>query len=343
MKKLLTSFSMLAIIICFLMIAGCDKTTNTPCPVCPGSGVATYKVTATVLGPSGAPQGGVTLSLVNPPNQAGTFSTLTDSAGKGTIDAPAGPQQLIATIGIFTATINITVNVNTTNVPQTVGTVQVHQNTSLGKTLVIYAGCEQIESVLADTSIAYTTFDHTTVDSMRIRVVADSVAVLNYLKQYAIVFSDCNCGDEEDYPLLARVYGQYVRQGGKIYGGHYNYMNLQYIFAPSYNNQSQVYGYGDSLRIINTNLSVALGYTVIEFSSLSGFEMFSEIPIGNSTVYAVMASSAVSASSPQGIPIIIENRLGTGKYVWTTYHNQNILSDPRLVRIVRYFLYTMAL
>ncbi len=341
MKKLLTSFSMLAIIICLLMIAGCDKT-NTQCPVCPaGSGVTTYKVTATVLGPSGAPLGGATLALVNPPNQTGTFSTLTDSAGNGTIDAPAGSQQLIATLGIFQATINITVNVNTTNIPQTVGTIKLQQNTTLGKTLVIYAGCEEIENVLADTSIAYTKFDHTTVDSMRIRVAADSVAVLNYLKQYAIVFSDCNCGDEYNYPLLARVYGQYVKQGGRIYGGHYNYMNLQNIFPPYY--QTEVYGYGDSLKIINTTLSTALGYTVIQFDGLSSYELWSDLPgSSTTTVYAVMTSSPGSASSPQGIPIIVENRLGTGKYLWTAYHNQDILADPRLVRIVRYFLYAMA-
>jgi hypothetical protein len=341
MKKLFTSFSMLAIIICFLMIGGCDKA-STPCPVCPaGSGVTTYKVTATVLGPSGAPLGGATLALVNPPNQSGTFSTLTDSAGKGTIDAPAGSQQLIATLGIFQATINITVNVNTTNIPQSVGTVKLQQNTTLGKTLVIFAGCEEIENVLADTSIAYTKFDHTTVDSMRIRVAIDSVAVLNYLKQYAIVFSDCNCGDEYEYPQLARVYGQYVRQGGRIYGGHYNYMNLQNIVPPYY--QTQVYGYGDSLKIINTNLSTALGYTVIQFDGLSGYELWSDLPgSSTTTVYAVMTSSPGSNSSPQGIPIIVENRVGSGKYLWTAYHNQDILSDPRLVRIVRYFLYAMA-
>jgi hypothetical protein len=341
MKKLLTSFSMLAIIICVLMIAGCDEATK--CPVCPaGSGVTTYQVTATVLGPSGAPQGGAIISLVNPPNQTGKFIDTTDVNGQGTIEAPAGAQTINVTMGtVFQTTINVTVTATTSTTPQSAGTVTLHQNTSLGKTLVIFAGCEQIEAVLADPSIAYTTYDHTTVDSMRIRVSIDSVAVLNYLKQYAIVFSDCNCGDEEDYPLLARVYGQYVRQGGKIYGGHYNYMNLQYIFAPAYNNNSSVSGYGDSLKITNTILSAALGYSVIHFSSLSGFEMFSEIPVGNSTVYAVMSGSAGSTSSPQGIPIIVENRLGTGKYVWTTYHNQNILSDPQLVKIVRYFLYNM--
>ena len=175
MKKLLISFSMLAIIICILMIAGCDKSSTGP-----SSNVATYPVTATVVGPSGLVQGGATLSLVNPPNQTGTFSTLTDSAGKGTINAPAGPQQLVATMGtVFQVTINVTVLVNTTNVPQTVGTIKLQQNTSLGKTLVVFAGCEQIEDVLADTNVAYTTYDHTTVDSMRIRVALDSVAVLN--------------------------------------------------------------------------------------------------------------------------------------------------------------------
>jgi hypothetical protein len=343
MKKLLASFAMLTIIIGMLMIAGCDENKSTPCPVCPaGATVPTYQVTTIVLGPSGAPQGGAIISLVNPPNQTGKFIDTTDNTGQGTIDAPAGPQQLIATMGIFQVTINITVTVNTTNIPQSAGTVTLQQNTSLGKTLVIFAGCETIEQVLADTSIAYTTFDHTTVDSMRIRVALDSVAVLNYLKQYAIVFSDCNCGDETGYPLLARVYGQYVRQGGRIYGGHYNYMNLQYIVPPFY--QTYTSGSGDSLKIINTALSNALGYTVIQFSSLSYYELWSDLPgSSTTTVYAVMSSSTGSASSPQGIPIIVENRVGTGKYLWTAYHNQDILADPQLVKIVRYFLYTMAL
>lgn len=340
MKKLLASFLMLAIISCFLMIAGCDE--EKKCPVCPaaGSSVATYPVTAIVLGPSGAPQGGAIISLVNPPNQTGTFIDTTDNTGKGTIEAPAGPQQLNVTMGtVFQTTINITVIVNTTNIPQSAGTVTLQQNTSLGKTLVIFADAENIENVLADTSIAYTTYDHTTVDSMRIRVALDSVAVLNYLKQYAIVFSNCNGGDEYAYPLLARVYGQYVQQGGKIYGGHYNYYNLQNIVPPYY--QTEVYGSVDTMKIINTILSNALGYTVISWpGNLQYYDFFSDLP-GSTTVYAVESGSPGSTSSPQGIPVIVENRVGTGKYLWTAYHNQDILADPQLVKIVRYFLYNM--
>ncbi len=341
MKKLLISFSMLAIIIGILMIGGCSKDAN-PAAGPAGPRVATFRVSAIVLGPSGAPQGGATLSLVNPPSQVGTFSTITDTAGKGTIEAPAGPQVLKAKMGtVFQATISLTIH--DTNIVQIAGTVQLQQNTTLGKTLVIFAGCEQIEEVLADTSIAYTAYDHTTVDSMRIRVDADSVALLTYLKQYAIVFSDCNCGDETDFPKLARLYGRYVQQGGKIYGGHYNYMNLQYIFAPYYRNYPITSGTGDSLKILNTDLSTAMGHTVIGWpSSLYGYDLFTDLPgSGTTTVYAVISGSTGSASSPQGIPIIVENRLGTGKYLWTTYHNQDILSDPRLVKIVRFFLYNM--
>jgi hypothetical protein len=335
-----THFFFLGILMLCILIAymGCNKDERTVTG--PNSTVPTYTVVVIVLGPSGAPQGGANVTLQNPPYVSSIFSAITDSSGKATIQSPSGPQTIIVTMGtVFTA--SITINVQITNVTQPVGTVKLQQNTSLGKTLVIYAGCEEIEQVLADTSIAYTKYDYTWVDTMRARVSQDSVALLNYLKQYAIVFSDCNCGDEWEYPLLARVYGQYVRQGGKIYGGHYNYYNLQNIFPPYY--QTYTYGSGDSLKIINTNLQIALGYSVIQWPGYLGtYDLWSDLPpAASTTIYAVMTSSPGSPSSPQGIPIIVENRLGSGKYVWTAYHNQDILSDPRLIRIVRYFLYNM--
>ncbi|MGD1046469.1 MAG: hypothetical protein ABR936_14260 [Bacteroidota bacterium] len=337
MKNKLHFFLLGILILCFMVAyMGCNKDERTITG--PNSSVPTYSVTITVLGPTGVPQGGVTLTLQNPPYVSPIFTTITDSLGRGTIQVPSGNQTIIATIGtVFQVTVNVTV----TSTPIVISTpIQLVQNTTLGKTLVIYADCENIETVLADTNIGYTKFDHTTVYDMRTQVDQDSVALLNYLKQYVIVFSDCNCGDEYEYPKLARLYGRYVQQGGKIYGGHYNYMNLQYIFAPSYNDNSQVYGSGSQLKIVNTNLSTALGYTVIDWPS-SWYTQFSEIPVGNSTVYAVIDGSTGSPSSPLGIPIIVENRLGAGKYVWTTYHNQDILGDPRLIRIVRYFLYNM--
>lgn len=318
-----------------VVVVGCKKDDESTTP----TGGPTYPVTAVVLGPSGNPQGGATLSLLNPPSNDPKFSTLTDSAGRGTIQSPAGPQVLLAKIGtVFQATINV--NVAASAAGTNAGTVRLQQNTTLGRTLVIFAGCEQLERVLRDTAIAYYLYDSTTVNQMRTQATADSNALLTYLRQYALIFSDCNCGDERSYPLLARIYGRYVQQGGKIYGGHYNYMNLQYIFAPNY--QTSTSNSNDSINIIDVNLSTALGYTVIGMSGLGGYQKYTDLPVGGTTtVYAVITGTPGSPSSPQGVPVIVENRLGTGKYLWTVYHNQDILGDPRLVRIVRYFLYTM--
>lgn len=337
MTKQSTTKVFLALVLCLSCIAlNCKKDSTVSGPQ---NTVPTYPVTATVLGPSGAAQGGATLTLQNPPYTDPSFSTITDTAGKGTIHAPAGQQTLLAKMGtVFQATISV--NVASTPEGTNAGTVTLHQNASLGKTLVIYADCEQLEDVLRDTAINFTQFDTTDVYAMRNRATTDSTATLNFLKQYALVFSNCNCGDETDYPLLARIYGRFVQQGGKIYGGHYNYMNLQYIFAPNY--RTSVYAYGDSLKILDANLSKALGAPVVVWpTDLGDYDLWSDVPGSNTTVYAVIEGSVGSATSPQGVPIIVENRLGSGKYVWTTYHNQDILSDPRLVRIVRYFLYTM--
>lgn len=298
----------------------------------------TFPVTATVLGPSGNPQGGATLSLQNAPSADPKFSTTTTSDGQGTIQSPAGPQVLLAKIGtVFQATISV--NVAASAAGTNAGTVRLQQNTSLGRTLVIFAGCEQLERVLRDTAIAYYLYDSTTVSLMRTQAAADSTALLNYLKQYSLIFSDCNCGDETGFPLLARIYGRYVQQGGKIYGGHYNYMNLQYIFAPDYRTLTSAAN--DSLTITNTNLSTAIGYTVIGWPGSTSYQKYTDLPTGSTIVYAVFTGTPGTASSPQGTPVIVENRLGTGKYLWTIYHNQDILSDTRLVRIVRYFLYAL--
>lgn len=136
-----------------------------------------------------------------------------------------------------------------------------------------------------------------------------------------------------------------MAQGGNIYGGYYNYLNLQYIFAPYY--QTQVYNSAatDTMKVIDPTLSTALGYSVIAYpqNTLTLFDLWGDIPTSNVTVYGVIMNNPATSGSSQGIPIIVENRVGSGKYVWTSYHNQNILSDPthRLVRIDRYFLYCM--
>ena len=111
---------------------------------------------------------------------------------------------------------------------------KLRQNTSLGKVLVVFAGCENLEYVLRDTAIQYTLYDSTQVSTLVALSNSDSTALLNYLKTYSIIFSDCDCSSESAYTALARAYAKYVTQGGKIYGGHYNYYHLQKIFPPYY-------------------------------------------------------------------------------------------------------------
>jgi hypothetical protein len=267
------------------------------------------------------------------------FRGTTDSTGKGTIKSPAGAHAILVRMGsIWQATLNVIVAASAAGTDA--GSVTLAQNNSLGKALVVSAGCESLEKVLLDTAIRFSAYDSTTIVQMRSEAMADSSALLTYLKKYSIVFSDCNCGDEYGYPLLARIYGRYVAQGGKMYGGHYNYYNLRLIFSPYYVVPSSYSN--DSLTVVDRGLSVALGYSVAAWQgSFSWYERFTDVPPGSSTVYGVITGSPGSATSPRGVPVIVENKLGTGKYLWTLYHNQDILRDPRLVRIVRYFLYTM--
>lgn len=178
-----------------------------------------YQVTATVLDPAGNPQAGAILKLQGKADNDAVYATITDSAGNGTIKAPSGNQTLVAKIGsIFQVT--FTVNVLASSTPTVAPPVKLVQNT-LFKVLVVYGDAEQIEDVLHDPNIGFTTFDTTDVYYMRNRVASDSTATLNFLKQYTLVFSDCNGGDEDGYPVLARTYGRFVSQGGRIFGGHY--------------------------------------------------------------------------------------------------------------------------
>ncbi len=337
MKKLLLVCLVGILAVGMLMVqSGCKKEDSTTTP---GTVVPVYPVSATVLNPLGQPQGGALLALQNPPNQPGTFSAYTDAAGQATINSPAGQQTLIAKMGtVFQATISV--NVAASQTPTNAGTMQLQQNTTL-KVLVVQASAEQLEDVLR--AIGFTTFDSTDIYTLRDSANVDSTGVLNRLKQYSLVFSDCDGGSEggSSYAALSRTYGRYVAGGGKIYGGHYNYYHLQRIWPPYY----QSYDYQnstsrDSLKIIDASLAGYVGFTVASWDSsgdsrrLSGYEKFTDLPAG-SKVYGT-----IFYTNPQ-IAVIVENYSGTGKYLWTDYHNQDIKDVVHLRKIVQYFLYSM--
>jgi hypothetical protein len=317
---------------------GCKKDDTTTAPATGYTGPV-YPVTATVLNPVGQPQGGALLTLQNPPVADPRFSAYTDTAGKATIQSPAGAQVLLAKMGtVFQATINVTVAASST--PTNAGTLQLQQNTAL-KVLVVKASAEQLENVLR--AIGFTTFDSTYIDALRDSAIADSTRLLNYLKGYSLVFSDCHGSTEggSAYAPLSRTYGRYVAGGGKMYGGHYNYYHLQRIWPPYYMLEDTQYGPSrDSLKIVDAALAGFVGFSVASWDSsadsrrLSGYEKFTDLPPG-SKVYGT-----IFWTNPQ-IAVIVENYSGGGKYLWTDYHNQDIKDVVRLRKIVEYFLYSM--
>ncbi len=324
-----------ALVAVLATVSGCKKDEN------PTNPDVTYPVTATVLNPQGQPQGGALLTLKNPPSSDPKFSTFTDANGVGTIQSPAGPQILVASIGsAFRAEIPVNVQPNPSGT--NAGTITLTQNTSV-KVLVVKASAEQLETVLR--VIGFTTFDSTTIAAMRDSANADSTRLLNFLSQYRIVFSNCHAGSEgsSSYALLSRVYGRYVQGGGKMYGGHYNYYHLQRIWPPFYTTPDpQGNPSTDTLQIVDQQLSSFVGFSVASWATsldnrrLSGYEKFSNLPTGTaSKTYGVIKNT----SPPVGV--IVENYLGTGKYLWTVYHNQDIRNSNTLVKLVQYFLLTL--
>lgn len=201
------------------------------------------------------------------------------------------------------------------------------------------ASAESLEDVISDPKIGFTDFTKVDIDSLRDFAISDSVGLLTYLQKYTLVFSDCDGSSEGDaeYANLSRVYGRYIQGGGKMYGGHYNYYHLQRIWTSSYQQSVAVSSTAnDSLRLVDTDISKYVGFTVAKWNSsdsrkLSGYEKFSDLPT-NSKVYG-----KISGTSPE-VFVIVENHLGTGKYLWTNYHNQDIQDDPQLIKLVQYFL-----
>jgi len=331
--------TLLAGLLVFVMVQeGCKKDDGAGNPA--GPNVPTYPVSAIVRNPSGQAQGGALLALKNPPYASAIFSAFTDSTGKATVQAPEGPQTLVATIGsAFRAELPVTVAASQTGT--SAGSITLQQNTAV-KVLVVKASAEQLEDVLRDPKIGFTTFDTTYIFALRDSATVDSTKLLNFLKQYTLIFSDCDGGTEgsSSYALLSRTYGRYIQAGGKMYGGHYNYYHLQRIWSTYYD----TYDYQgststDSISIVDVNLSRYVGFSVAKWIStdsrrLSGYEKFSDLPT-STKVYGVIKGT----SPPVGV--IAENYSGTGKYLWTDYHNQDIKNDPQLIKLVQYFLYSL--
>lgn len=337
--KTIKLFALLAMTGAMISLSSCKNESNPA-----GSDQPLYPVSVTILNPQGQAQGGATVSVKGASSAASkgaygvaadSTTAVTDSLGKATIKVPAGNQTLVAKIGsVFSVEFPVTVTAS--NVGTVVPAQTLVQNTAF-KVLVVKASAENLEDVLR--KVGFAVFDSIEVDALRDSVAADSNRTLTYFQQYTLVFSNCDGGSEDSYPLLARTIGRYVSGGGKVYGGHYNYMNLQFIYAPFYQQEDAQSPAIDSLRVVDNALKTFLGFDVIRWQSsdsraLAGYEKFKDLP-STTKVYGVL-----SGSSPQ-IAVIAENYTGSGKYLWTNYHNQDIINYPELVKIVNYFLYSL--
>lgn len=335
--RILPFIALVALAVASCLFDGCGKNDNILTPAGP---VALYTVTAKVVDTVGNPQAGAVLELDNPPNQPGTFIATTDSSGRATIQSPSGNRALIARLGItLQGTTNV--NVQASSTPTDAGTIHLEPIQAPARVLAVITQAESLQTVLR--AIGYSSFDTTYADSLLALSVRDSSALLTFLSQYSIVFSNCDEGLESssNYAVLSRTYGRYISAGGKMFGGHCNFYHLQRIFPPyyqTYDNQEDEAR--DSLSVVDGGLASWLGYSIAGWDSstdsrkLSGYEKFLDLPPG-ARVYAT-----ISWTNPQ-VGVIVENPLGKGKFVWTNFHNEDVLNAPGLRRIVQYFLYTM--
>ena len=338
MRLRIVAGGVLAVMAVLIMVLyGCRKTDEILAPTGP---LPLYEVTAKVVDTVGNPQSGAVLELSNPPHQSGLFVATTDTSGEATIQAPAGNQMVLARLGI-TLQGSVNVNVQASSTPTNAGTIRLLPVQTPVKILAVITEAESLQTVLR--AVGLTVFDTTYADSLLALSLRDSSGLLTYLSQYSLVFSNCDDGLEANanYAVLSRSYGRYISAGGKMFGGHCNFYHLRRIWPGYYRNyDNQEDELRDSIRILDDGLQTWLGWSTAGWDSstdarkLSGYEKFSDLPL-NSRVYAT-----ISWTSPQ-TGVIVENFLGNGKFVWTNYHNEDIINSPGLRRIFQYFLYTM--
>ncbi|HUI92827.1 MAG TPA: carboxypeptidase-like regulatory domain-containing protein [Chitinivibrionales bacterium] len=286
--------------------------------------------------PQGQPFGGVRVWI-----DGTTDTAVTNVTGKAVLDASPGTKNLFARLGIFGAQEWVTIHPGDTAV--TAPALRLAQNSSV-KILVLKAPAESLEVVLK--AIGFTTFDTMSVDTLGARADSDTVAAASFLGQYGLVFLDCiapeipaDLGGTSLYISMSH----YIEQGGVVYGGHYGYFALEAIFAPYYQNINDGDQQpADTLLVLDTAMAANVGYSQIAWQStdgsgrmLSGYETFSDLPPNAHVMGAIKGTNPLMA-------VIIENYLGRGRLLWTNYHNQDIVSFPQLLKIVKYTMYNLS-
>jgi hypothetical protein len=281
--------------------------------------------------PQGKPFGGVRVWI-----DSTRDTVLSDSYGKATLNSPCGSRLFKARLGVFIGEIHITVSPCDTAL--SVPALRLVLDPSV-KVLVATTPAETIQTLLP--AIGFTIIDSIAADSLTALANRDSAKCFEFLKNYPMVFLNCDGADGIYNANIFSVLGQYISSGGVAYGGHYAFRGLQQLF-PGYYQQGDIQDLSpnDTLLITDTALSSYVGYSSIAWQStddrgLSGYEKFDDLP-PDAKVLAVIKNA-----HPQ-VGVIVENRLGLGRFLWTNFHSQDIVSFSEQIKLLKYVLYDAA-
>jgi hypothetical protein len=278
--------------------------------------------------PQGNPFGGVRVWI-----DSARDTVISDSYGKATLNSPCGSRLLKARLGVFKAQVHITVSPCDTAL--SVPALHLVLDSAV-KILVVTTPCETTQTLLP--VIGFTNIDSIAADTLTALANRDSAKCFDFLKNYPVVFLNCDGSFEIYTANLFSVLGQYISNGGVAYGGHYLFKALQQLF-PGYYTQGDAQDLtpNDTLFITDAAMSSNVGYSSIAWQStddrgLSGYEKFTDLP-PDAKGLAVIKNGA-----PQ-VGVIVENRLGLGRFLWTDFHFQDIVTFPEEVKLMKYVLY----
>lgn len=253
----------------------------------------------------------------------------TDTAGAYTLQGvPVGSQTIVATRGLFRATVTVNVAENqTTTAPPA-------QLQSTGRLGYVEGAYDHIEDIVRDT-----------LNYPMDNVVADSLRYASLLGRYRAIFLNCGM----DYSFLydsvwstqavAAILLNYVNSGGSLYVSDLAQPIVRAMFPADVFNQNSgnvqvIYGrvIDQGLRSFIAKDSVQIRYNLVGWQTLDSLSLRPQVLLrGN-------YQSSLGFQTNKPLAIIIQH--GSGKVVYTTFHNTaNVTSDA--VKVLTYFLFSL--
>jgi hypothetical protein len=326
MKKAFVAAGFLAPILVFtLVIDGCKSSSSTG----PSGGGAYSGPTGTVTGVVRAANGVTPIQGARVTVQANYTNMpvdTTDTAGVYTLQGvPVGSQTIVATRGLFRATVTVNVAENqTTTAPPA-------QLQSTGRLGYVVGSFDRIQDIIGDT-LGYAMEE----------VDADSLGFAAVLSRYRAIFLNCGM----DYGFLdvdtnaAQTLRNYVSGGGSLYVSDWAQEVVRRMF-PSDVRGFQRIGQSQVIhgRVVDAGLRAFIAKDSVQINyDLGSWEILDTL----STRPRILLRGDYSTYSGPHIdkPLAILIDHGQGRVVYTTFHNEaNVTRDA--VEVLTYFLFIL--